>query len=74
MDDLGNVSRFTVIEITDTGIKENNIKIVYANTDDGLIANLNDTTKNKTYGDAKNVTITGDKLENDNEPFFGNAE
>ena len=71
MDDLGNVSRFTVIEITDTGIKENNIKIVYANSDDGLIANLNDTTKNKTYGDAKNVAITGDKLENNNEPFFG---
>lgn len=66
---LGNSSMFGVIEITDTGIKENNIKIAYANTDDGLISNLNDTTKYYTYGDAKNVAITGDKLNDNNEPF-----
>ena len=67
----GDVSTFTVIEITDTVIQEKSLKISYANSDDGLIANLNDTTKYATYGDAKNVTITGEKLENNDEQFFG---
>lgn len=68
---LGDVSTFTVIEVFNNHIKENSIAITYANTDDGLISNLNDTTKYLTYGDAKNIAITGDKLENNNEPFFG---
>ena len=67
----GDVSTFTVIEITDTVIQEKSLKISYANSDEGLIANLNDTTKYATYGDAKNVAITGDKLENNDEQFFG---
>lgn len=68
---LGNALRYTVIEITDTNIKEQRIHISYEKTDSGLIANLADSTKYYTYGEEKNVAITGEKLENNSEPFFG---
>ena len=62
LDELGNVSRFTVIEVSDNGIKENSIKIVYANSDEGLISNLADTTKFAIYGEEKSVDITGENI------------
>ena len=62
LDELGNVSRFTVIEVSDNGIKENSIKIVYANSDEGLISNLADTTKFAIYGEEKSVDITGEHI------------
>ena len=56
------MSRFTVIEVSDNGIKENSIKIVYANSDEGLISNLADTTKFAIYGEEKSVDITGENI------------
>ena len=70
---LGNMSTFTVIELFDKGIKENSIAISYAKTDSGLIEKLNDNANYRTYGEEKNVAITGEKLENNSEPFFGNS-
>lgn len=58
----GDVSTFTAIEITDKGIKENSIKILYANSDDGLISNLGDSSKYATYGEEKSVAIEGKDL------------
>jgi len=70
---LGDMSTFTVIELFDKGIKENSIAISYAKTDSGLIEKLNDNANYRTYGEEKNVAITGEKLENNSEPFFGNS-
>ncbi len=70
---FGTASRFTVIEVTDKGIKEQRIHISYASTDSGLIEKLNDNANYRTYGEEKNVAITGEKLENNSEPFFGNS-
>lgn len=60
---LGDIVAFTVIELTNSGIKENSIKIVYASTDAGLINNLGDTSKYATYGEEKSYEITGNKFE-----------
>lgn len=59
---LGNSTAFTVIEITDMEIREKSIKIKYASTDEGYIENLKDETNYYTYGDDKNIAITGEKL------------
>lgn len=71
---LGNASRYSVIEITNVEIKENSVNIAYANTDEKLIENLGNTSKHYISGTEKSIAITGDKLENNNEPFFGNAD
>ena len=68
---LGSSALFTVIEISDKAIKNNSIAISDESSDNKLIENLNDTTKYYTYGEEKNVAITGEKLENNSEPFFG---
>ena len=70
---LGSSDLFTVIEISDKAIKNNSIAISDESSDNKLIENLNDTTKYYTYGEEKNVAITGEKLENNSEPFFGNS-
>ncbi len=70
---LGSSALFTVIEISDKAIKNNSIAISDESSDNKLIENLNDTTKYYTYGEEKNVAITGEKLENNSEPFFGNS-
>ena len=58
---LGEVQRFTVIEITDTGIKEISINIKNASTDASLIANLGDESKYYTH-DEKSYTLSGNKI------------
>ncbi len=60
---LGDIARFTVIEITDSGIKEKSIAISDADTDAKLINNLGDSSKYYTYGEEKSVEITGNKFE-----------
>ena len=70
---LGDVSKFAVIEITDTYIKEKSIKIKYANSDSGLIEKLSDSANYATYGEEKTAAITGTKLENNDLSFFGNS-
>ncbi len=59
---LGNASRFTVIEVTDKGIREQRIHIAYANTDEGLISNLGDTSKFYLSGEEKFIDITGENI------------
>ncbi len=71
---LGSSALFTVIEISDKAIKNNSIAISDESSDNKLIENLNDTIKYYTYGEEKNVAITGEKLENNSAPFFGNAD
>lgn len=71
---LGNALRYTVIEITDTNIKEQRIHISYASTDSGLITNLADSTKYylpTNIESEKTCNITGTLLEDNAEPFFG---
>lgn len=73
---LGNALRYTVIEITDTNIKEQRIHISYASTDSGLITNLADSTKYylpTNIESEKTCNITGTLLEDNAEPFFGNS-
>ena len=73
---LGTASRFTVIEVTDKGIKEQRIHISYASTDSGLITNLADSTKYylpTNIESEKTCNITGTLLEDNAEPFFGNS-
>ena len=70
-DQFGTASRFTVIEVTDIGIREQRIHIAYANTDEGLISNLGDSSKFYLSGEEKSIDITGTLLEDNAEPFFG---
>lgn len=67
--DNGDASRYTVIEVTDTGIKEQRIHINLIDTDDKLIECLNDTAKYYTYGEEKSHAITGTKLVDNDEKF-----
>ena len=66
---FGDASRYTVIEITDTNIREESVNIEYANTDEKLIANLADSTKYYIPVYGKNIAIMGVRLENNTEPF-----
>ncbi len=59
--EMGDVSTFTVIEITDNVIKEQFVKIKYSNNDEDLIAKLANENNYKTDG-GKTVSITGEKL------------
>ncbi len=59
---FGNAVSFTVIEITNTNIKEKSLTIADANTDNKLIENLNDNSKYYTYGEDKSIEITGENL------------
>ena len=68
---FGDASRYTVIEVSDIAIKENSVNIAYANTDEKLIENLGNTSKHYISGTEKSIAITGDKLNDNNEPFFG---
>lgn len=66
---FGDASRYTVIEITDTNIREESVNIEYANTDEKLIANLADSTKYYIPVYGKNIAIMGVRLENNTEKF-----
>jgi uncharacterized protein YjdB len=66
---FGDASRYMVIEITDTNIREESVNIEYANTDEKLIANLADSTKYYIPVYGKNIAIMGVRLENNTEPF-----
>lgn len=68
---LGNSKRFSIFEVTDSGIKEKSIKIAYAYTsgDEGLINNLADTSKYYTNDEDISHAITGTKLENNDSAF-----
>lgn len=59
---MSDVSRFTVIEITENVIQEKSIKIKYANNDADLISKLATENNYAVYGDDKNIAITGEKL------------
>ncbi|MCM1360231.1 MAG: hypothetical protein NC183_06935, partial [Corallococcus sp.] len=59
---FGEAARFTVIEVSDTGIKEKSINIAYANTDAGLIAKLSNEANYYTHDD-KTCEISGTKVE-----------
>ncbi len=61
-DQFGTASRFTVIEVTDIGIREQRIHIAYANTDEGLISNLGDSSKFYLSGEEKSIDITGENI------------
>ncbi|MCH5154035.1 MAG: Ig domain-containing protein, partial [Clostridiales bacterium] len=65
---LGDMSTFTVVEVTDTEIKQKSINIAYANTDSGLIGKLDNVANYRTY-DEKSHAITGAKLVDNNEQF-----
>ena len=67
---FGDASRYTVIEISDTNIREESVNIEYANTDEKLIANLADSTKYYIPVYGKNIAIMGVRLEN-NTGLFG---
>lgn len=66
---------YKVVEISAKSIKENDIKIGFGKGEFGddsvLIRNLNNPSKYLLYGTDKSVAITGDKLENNDEQFFG---
>ncbi len=66
----GDAVSFTVIEIIDIYVKEKSLTISDDGDDIKLIENINNS-KYYTYGKEKNVAITGEKLENNSEPFFG---
>ncbi len=66
----GDAVSFTVIEIIDIYVKEKSLTISDDGDDIKLIENINNS-KYYTYGEEKNVAITGEKLENNSEPFFG---
>ena len=71
---LGDAVEFCVIEITETKIIQQGIRIADANEDSLLIDNLNNQSKFYILNDEKSAVITGEKLENNNLPFFGNAD
>ena len=71
---LGDAVEFCVIEITETKIIQQGIRIADANEDSLLIDNLNNQSKFYILNDEKSAVITGDKLNDNNEPFFGNAD
>ena len=65
---LGDARYFTVIEVRDNGIIEEEISISYVSTDNGLIEKLNN--ENNFYtSNEKSYSIIGIKLENNNEKF-----
>ena len=65
---LGDAKYFTVIEITDTEVIEEEISISFVNTDAGLIEKL--ANGNNYYtSNLKSHAITGKKLENNTAPF-----
>lgn len=66
----GDAVSFTVIEIIDIYVKEKSLTISDDGDDIKLIENINNS-KYYTYGKETNVAITGEKLENNSEPFFG---
>ena len=66
---FGETSRYTVIEITDIGIREQRIHIRYANSDAGLISNLSNSSNYYTYGNEVSHAIVGTKLENNDQKF-----
>ncbi len=68
----GDAVSFTVIEIIDIYVKEKSLTISDDGDDIKLIENINNS-KYYTYGEEKNVAITGEKLENNSAPFFGNS-
>lgn len=73
---FGKAISFIVIEIANTYIKETTIVMADADTETELLTNIN----NEKYyistssDSVKSYTITGDKLNDNNEPFFGNAD
>ena len=68
----GDAVSFTVIEIIDNYVKEKSLTISDDGNDIKLIENINNS-KYYTYGEEKNIAITGEKLENNSAPFFGDS-
>ena len=66
---LGDSKMFSVIEVTDTYLKQKSIKIASASTDEGMVNNLSNASKYYTYGEEKSHAITGKKLENNTASF-----
>lgn len=66
---LGNSTSYTGIEVTDSYIKEQPIKIAYSNTVDGFVENLKNSAKYYISSEEKSIVITGDKLADNDLPF-----
>lgn len=67
-EELKELRQFTVIEITEKGVKEISINIKNSSSDNEYIAKLSDSSKYRTYNE-KSYTISGVKVENNDSPF-----
>lgn len=68
----GTIRMFTVIEVTDKGVQEADVNIKTSSNDAEYISKLNNENDYRVY-EKVSAVITGNFVDNNSEPFFGNS-